>query len=316
MKNQLRETDEKRSAAWSSSYRARSIHSCVVCFTNSKNKTEDISFRLFPTDLSRKNLWIHTLKLNVPISKWHRVCSKHFAKNSYIFSNCRKMLHSNAFLLSHSEIVENDVCNPTKLNYQNSDESVIFGFSPSSSISSKVAKVLFPENPSTSVNMFPSHTKRRKFWNSSRMGDLEKDDFSTPKRRKQNFMMVQRTVSNLRYKNKLLHQKNRRLQKKVESLNEIISVLKTKSMIFDNAAINLKVFSDIVTQTVNNILCCYLLVIIIHYTRRKGHWIVAMGSDVLERIVKESMIGKKSIFGKEIREFAVTLQYYSPRAYS
>lgn len=113
--------------------------------------------------------------------------------------------------------------------------------------------------------MFPSHTKRRKFWNSSRVGDLEEDDFSTPKRRKQNFMMIQRTVSNLRYKNKLLHQKNRRLQKKVESLNEIISVLKTKSMISDNAAINLKVFLHIVTQVVNNILCCYLLVIIIHY---------------------------------------------------
>lgn len=42
-----------------------------------------------------------------------------------------------------------------------------------------------------------------------------------------------------------------------------------------------------------------------------------MGSDVLERIVKESLIGKKKhVFGKEIREFAVTLQYYSPRAYS
>lgn len=108
--------------------------------------------------------------------------------------------------------------------------------------------------------MFLSHKKRRKFWNSSRVGDLEEDDFSTPKRRKQNFMMVQRTVSNLRYKNKLLHQKNCRLQKKVESLNEIISVLKTKSMISDNAALNLKVFLHFVVQTipttVNNILCC------------------------------------------------------------
>ncbi|KAF0700066.1 THAP domain-containing protein 2, partial [Aphis craccivora] len=191
--------------------------------------------------LTRRNLWIHTLKLNVPISKWHRVCSKHFAKNSYIFSNCRKMLHPNAVPLSHSEIVEDDVCNPTKLNYQNSDESVtfgflptcsastdvcevfpesnveivnevcnstklnyqnsdesvIFGFSPSSSVSTKVAKVA-KEGPSTSVNMFPSHTNRRKFWNSSRVGDLEEDDFSMPKRRKQNFMMIQRTVSNLR----------------------------------------------------------------------------------------------------------------------
>lgn len=119
-------------------------------------------------------------------------------------------------------------------------------------------------SPSTSVNQFPSHKKRKKFWNSIRIGDLEEDDFSTPKRRKQNFMMVKKTVSNLRYKNKLLHQKNRRLQNKVESLNEMISVLKTKSMISDNAAINLKVFLQFVAKTVpttvNPILCCDLLV--------------------------------------------------------
>ncbi|XP_008178371.1 uncharacterized protein LOC103307821 [Acyrthosiphon pisum] len=79
--------------------------------------------------------------------------------------------------------------------------------------------------------------------------------------------MVQKAVSDLRYKNKLLHQKDHRLQKKVESLNEMISVLKKKSMISDNAAINLKVFLQIVAQTVptsvNNILCCHLLVNII-----------------------------------------------------
>ncbi|KAE9542444.1 hypothetical protein AGLY_003305 [Aphis glycines] len=139
----------------------------------------------------------------------------------------------------HQVIWRGQVADVTRM-FITSDESVIFGFSPSSSVSTKVAKVLFLKRPSTSVTMFPSHTKRRKFWNSSRVGDLEEDDFSTPKRRKQNFMMVQRTVSNLRYKNKLL-------QKKVKSLNEIISILKTKSMISDNAAINLKTLDVRVT---------------------------------------------------------------------
>lgn len=40
-----------------------------------------------------------------------------------------------------------------------------------------------------------------------------------------------------------------------------------------------------------------------------------MGSDVLENIVKDILNGKKKQFCPELRKFAVTLQYYSPRAY-
>lgn len=40
-----------------------------------------------------------------------------------------------------------------------------------------------------------------------------------------------------------------------------------------------------------------------------------MNSDILGKIVKESLAGKKHEFGKEIKEFALTLNYYSPRAY-
>lgn len=40
-----------------------------------------------------------------------------------------------------------------------------------------------------------------------------------------------------------------------------------------------------------------------------------MRSDVLSKLVKDSLAGKKQPFCKELREFAVTLQFYSPRAY-
>jgi len=40
-----------------------------------------------------------------------------------------------------------------------------------------------------------------------------------------------------------------------------------------------------------------------------------MGSDTLESIVKKARSGKQFTYPKEIREFALTLQYYSPRAY-
>lgn len=60
-------------------------------------------------------------------------------------------------------------------------------------------------------NVDESSRKKRKYWNSSRFGDLNDEDFSTPRRRKKNLMVVCRTVSNLRHKNKLLLQKNKRL---------------------------------------------------------------------------------------------------------
>lgn len=40
-----------------------------------------------------------------------------------------------------------------------------------------------------------------------------------------------------------------------------------------------------------------------------------MGSDILETIIKKACSNKKPSYHKEIREFSVTLQYYSPRAY-
>jgi len=41
-----------------------------------------------------------------------------------------------------------------------------------------------------------------------------------------------------------------------------------------------------------------------------------LGSDVLENIVKDILNGKKRKFCPELRKFAVTLQYYSPKAYT
>lgn len=76
---------------------------------------------------------------------------------------------------------------------------------------------------------------------SSRIGDLEEDDFLTPKRRKRNLIIVKNAVTNLRKKNKLLTQNNVRLKKRVDSLNNIVKELKNKSLISENAAINLEV---------------------------------------------------------------------------
>jgi len=41
-----------------------------------------------------------------------------------------------------------------------------------------------------------------------------------------------------------------------------------------------------------------------------------LGSDVLERLVKNGLAGKKQSFSSELKQFSVTLQYYSPKAYT
>jgi len=82
---------------------------------------------------------------------------------------------------------------------------------------------------------------KRKFHSSSRVGDLDEDDFITPKRRKRNLAVVKNSIFNLRRKNKLLHQKNVRLQKKCKNLSDIINQLKEKCMISDVAAVDLEV---------------------------------------------------------------------------
>lgn len=55
------------------------------------------------------------------------------------------------------------------------------------------------------------------------------EHFSTPRKAKRNFAVVKSTVKKLSYSNKLLNQKNKRLLKKVESLNDVISRLENKS---------------------------------------------------------------------------------------
>lgn len=83
--------------------------------------------------------------------------------------------------------------------------------------------------------------KKRKFWSSSRFGDLTADDFSTPRRLKRNFSIIKNKIKNVSYANKLLTQKNKRLEMKIKTLNDIISQLKQKSLLNESSADIIKV---------------------------------------------------------------------------
>lgn len=102
-------------------------------------------------------------------------------------------------------------------------------------------------NFSLSDCSFVETPRKKKIWDSTRFGDLSVGSFSTPRRAARNFKIVKSTVVNLRYKNKLLTQKNQRLNKKVNSLNGILDELKKKNLISDTADDNLKV---------PNLVCC------------------------------------------------------------
>lgn len=69
----------------------------------------------------------------------------------------------------------------------------------------------------------------KKYFNYSRIGDLDQNDFSTPNKRRRNLLLVKNTVQNLRRNNKILHQRNQRLLKKIDLLNEKINQLQQMS---------------------------------------------------------------------------------------
>jgi len=86
--------------------------------------------------------------------------------------------------------------------------------------------------------------KIRKCWSSSRIGDMTHEHYSTPRKAKRNFAVVKNTVKRLSYSNKLLNQKNKRLLKKVESLNDVIGQLENKSLLNESTANTIKVIKN------------------------------------------------------------------------
>ncbi|XP_060846906.1 THAP domain-containing protein 2-like [Rhopalosiphum padi] len=85
------------------------VNTCVVCYATSDN-SKSVSFHKFPQNEARKKLWIEILGLkdrNRPITKNHKVCSKHFAPESYSSRAVEKRtLYSDAVPVSHDRIME------------------------------------------------------------------------------------------------------------------------------------------------------------------------------------------------------------------
>lgn len=79
-----------------------------------------------------------------------------------------------------------------------------------------------------------------KIWRPARIGDLTPEHFSTPRRALRNLQLIQEKT-NEQAKIKILQDKNRRLLKKVSTLQDLISHLKQNNLISENAAHGLMV---------------------------------------------------------------------------
>ncbi|KAL4103727.1 hypothetical protein QTP88_019071 [Uroleucon formosanum] len=203
-----------------------------------------ISFDTFPKDETRRSIWIDALSIKEVVKDWHRICSLHFSLDHFTFSNEEKILKLDAIPIMKEVKVEVGSCE-TSLEHDTSNSLIdVDSCTENNDIDIQIVTRKESTNespPSTSKRSLDFGHKKKKYMSSSRIGDLDKDNFLTPKRRKRNLTTIKNTVTNVMNKNKLLIQKNVRLRKKVDSLNNVVKKLLNKRLISENAAINLEV---------------------------------------------------------------------------
>lgn len=90
--------------------------------------------------------------------------------------------------------------------------------------------------PSTSSDVSSKAKKRKHF-----IGDFEDSDMNSPKKAKRCLFNARTTIFSQRKKLKSLLKQNRRIKKKIDSLNSLVTHLQKELMINENAAAMLKV---------------------------------------------------------------------------
>ncbi|XP_022173303.1 uncharacterized protein LOC111035827 isoform X2 [Myzus persicae] len=70
------------------------VHICIVCRLSSTDN-KDLALHRCPKNLEKRQKWESALGVQ-QLGKWNYVCGNHFTSDSYIFSNARRILKSNA----------------------------------------------------------------------------------------------------------------------------------------------------------------------------------------------------------------------------
>ncbi|KAF0742064.1 Uncharacterized protein FWK35_00023842, partial [Aphis craccivora] len=256
----------------------------LIChFTN--NLTKNYLFR-FPKEQGLKQLWMNKCQIKLCLPSY-RVCSNHFSPehiltNGLLKKNAVPSVRLLAFAAT-SQLDEHSVPDSSTQNTQNASDSLA-----SSSLKRTPArKKLFdnessPLKHSSILSSPPSLAEKRRFINAHNIGNLDVDHFCTPKRAERHLTMVKQKFSEKQIKSNKLKRQVNILQNKINSYEDLIESLKYKQFLSENAANQLQI----------------------------------SGSDVLRDIIKRKMAGEKTQYSNELRKFAITLQFYSPKAYT
>ncbi|KAL5246042.1 hypothetical protein ACI65C_013450 [Semiaphis heraclei] len=180
------------------------------------NVTMDVYIIWFPKDETRRLIWIDSLNIKVVVKEWHRICSLHFSPDHFTFSNERKILKLDAIPII-KEV--NNVVGSCETSIEH-DEFLISNSltdvdccTDNSGIDVQIVTHIDSSNespPSTCKRSLDFNGIKKKYMSSIRIGDLDEDDFLTPKRRKRNLTTIKNAVTNLRKKNRILTQNNLR----------------------------------------------------------------------------------------------------------
>jgi uncharacterized protein YoxC len=127
-----------------------------------------------------------------------------------------------------------------------------------------------------------AYTTPRKIDTLRYAGDIKSPDVATPRRAKRSLDLAFNTIEKQRKKIKCLQDKNRRLLKKTKSLQDLVQHLKKKNLITEQAGAN----------------------------------IMTSMPDAIQEIIQRNLQNRRLKYSAELRSFAITLQFYSAKAYN
>ncbi|XP_033335297.2 THAP domain-containing protein 1 [Megalopta genalis] len=198
----------------------------TCCVKNCKEKyssATNVSFHQLPTNPDLRKQWVQ--KIKVEPSSCARVCSKHFTDDCFIQSawSSRRVLKSDAI----PNVASNAETNPE----HNAVPNVVFKTEDIQVVDS--VSIIVPKNETLSLETenILSRTspirKRRAY-----VGDFQNFDISSDKYKYT--AIVNATIAKKNKRIKILMQKNRRLERRVKSLQAIVNKLKNNEMNTDD----------------------------------------------------------------------------------
>ncbi|VEN44792.1 unnamed protein product [Callosobruchus maculatus] len=321
------------------------VRYCYICKVYSHQpKSQGLSFHRLPNEPSRRAIWISLLgfEKNHPFPKYVDICSKHFHENDFVYLadgvrhlrvNAAPVPVHSAFdfaetissesslsidsdspdkraTVSSSEpqsevdilaIVPDEV-EPVKKRLKFDEDFNLPG--PSSQMTSisvagddedSTSTITLSETedqlcnvdktgpPKSDIQANPSVTIQKKKRKSRYVGDMSSDDFSSPGRAKKNFRIMKEVITSQRRKIHGLQRTVTSLRKRVSTLNGLINLLKKKSYISESS-------EDLLKASLSG-----------------------SSLKIFERLLKGPSTQK---YDPALRSFALTLSFYSPRAYN